>query len=282
MAIQARHIIPPFDGRHLEAIAKVLADTSSGLTGSEIGHLLADTRIEDTDPSLTKWKRLYNAFIHFQNKHQVGNHVIVFITRAMNPASYTNEPQVFQARKHSLNAVLAFSGLQLDDTGNVKRAPKASSLNEALERANRFQAALEQRNVHDDVLRFCTAEILAQNYFHAVFEATKSITSKIRGMTGLSSDGAELVRDAFELGKTATPMLAINALDTETLQGEQRGFVSLLVGLYGTIRNPLAHNPKIEWEMSEQDALDMMTMLSLVHRKLDCARRFRPPTKPTL
>ena len=32
--------IPPFDQSQLEAIAKVLADTSSGLSGSGIAHLL--------------------------------------------------------------------------------------------------------------------------------------------------------------------------------------------------------------------------------------------------
>jgi len=49
--------------------------------------------------------------------------------------------------------------------------------------------------------------------------------------------------------------------------------VNLLIGLFGTIRNPAAHNPKIEWEMSEQDALDVLTMASLIYRKLDRARR---------
>ena len=48
------------------------------------------------------------------------------------------------------------------------------------------------------------------------------------------------------------------------------------VGLYGTIRNPLAHDPKVEWDMTEQDTLDILTMISLVHRKLDQAYRFRP------
>lgn len=274
MAVAVKNHIPRFDDRQLEAIAKVLGDTSSGFKGTEIGHLLANSRIPDTDPTITKWKRLYNAFVHFQNEHQVGNHVLVFINRAMNPAAYTDNPQLFQARRNSLNAVLAFCGFQIGDSGKVVRASKVSSLDEALERANKFEAALKQRNVHPDILRFCTAEILAQNYFHAVFEAIKSVTAKIRTMTGLTSDGADLARQAFELGKAVTPLFAINGLDTETLQGEQRGFVSLLIGLYGTIRNPLAHNPKIEWEMTEQDALDMMTMISLVHRKLDRAFQF--------
>ena len=63
--------------------------------------------------------------------------------------------------------------------------------------------------------------------------------------------------------------------DTGTDQGEQRGFVNLLIGLFGVIRNPLAHNAKIEWEMNEQDALDVLTTASLIHRKLNKAHRFR-------
>ena len=47
--------------------------------------------------------------------------------------------------------------------------------------------------------------------------------------------------------------------------------MNLLKGLYGTIRNPLAHDPELEWPMTEQDALDILTMISLVQRKLDQA-----------
>src|SRR5208283_4119158 len=60
-------------------------------------------------------------------------------------------------------------------------------------------------------------------------------------------------------------------LQTETQRGEQRGFVSLLRGLCGTIRYPLVRDSKVDWDMTEQDALDILTMISLVHRKLDQA-----------
>lgn len=274
MTIQTKNLIPPFHPGQLEAIAKVLGDTENGLSGSEIGHILADCRIGDPSTGMTKWKRLYNAFIEFQNRNQAGNHVLVFIKRAMNPGSYTSNPGLFRLRRDQLNPIIAFVGIELDHHGELRKVFVAKTLDEALERANRFQASLRVRKVHPDILRFCTAEILAQNYFHAVFEAMKSITTKIRTLTGLSTDGAELVREAFQLGKTDTPLFAINSLTTETEKGEQRGFVNLLTGLYGTIRNPLAHNPKIEWDMTEQDALDMMSTLSLVHRKLDKARKY--------
>jgi hypothetical protein len=35
------------------------------------------------------------------------------------------------------------------------------------------------------------------------------------------------------------------------------------------VGNPLAHAPKTNWPMSEQDALDILTLVSLIHRKLD-------------
>jgi uncharacterized protein (TIGR02391 family) len=270
MSISAKRMVSPFSAQHMEAISKVLADTDNGLTGSEIGYLLRNSNIPDPDPTYTKWKRLFNAFAEFQTQHTVGNHVVVFIKNAMDPARYTDRPAVFQLRRDRLNAVLAFCGMQLREDGKVCKVERAATIDQALERANRLQAALVQRGVHADVLRFCTAELLAENFFHAVFEAVKSITAKIRSLSGLTGDGADLVHDAFGL-KHGNPLLAINALDTETLRGEQRGFVSLLKGLYGTIRNPLAHDPKIEWDMSEQDALDILTMISLVHRKLDRA-----------
>jgi len=163
--------------------------------------------------------------------------------------------------------------MHVGEDGKVRRGVHAESLDDAFQRATRLHAALFTRGVHSDVLAFCRAELLQENYFHAVFEAMKSIAAKIRQLSGLISDGSELVTGAFALGKTGTPILAINSLATETDKGEQRGFVNLLIGLFGTIRNPTAHNPKVEWPMSEQDALDILTTASLIHRKLDRARR---------
>ena len=264
--------VATFNPQQLEAIARILADTGLGLTGAQIGYILRDCGIPDTTPDMTKWKRLFNAFVECQNQRQIGNHVLMFINRAMNPVTYTSSPEVFESRQAQLNSVLSFSGMAVGDDGRVRRATVASDLNDAIARADRLHKILAARKVHADVLRFCRAELVQKNYFHAVFEAMKSIAAKIRSRSGLSSDGAELVQNAFGMHRGKRPLLAVNALATETDQGEQRGFMNLLVGLFGTIRNPIAHNPKIEWEMSEEDALDILTMASLVHRKLDRAR----------
>jgi uncharacterized protein (TIGR02391 family) len=124
--------------------------------------------------------------------------------------------------------------------------------------------------VHPDVLRFCREELLVNNYFHTVFEATKSVAEKIRQKTGLTTDGSELVDTAFAF-KNQIPHLALNSLQTESEKSEQKGFMNLLKGLFGTFRNTTAHAPKITWPIDKQDALDILSLVSLVHRRIDTA-----------
>lgn len=258
--------IPPFDSQHLEAACRVLGDTGRGLSGTQIGHLLQDIRVTDIDPFQTKWKRLYNALAIKQNEVQVGNHLLMFINRAMNPVSYSRDRETYIWRRDELNVVLAFSGYYVREDGKVGKADKAATLDAARARVGRLRAALESRCVHEAVMSYCREELLSENYFHAVFEATKGIADRIRNLSDLTGDGADLVTKAF-LGQN--PALALGALESESERSEQKGFANLLIGLFGAVRNPLAHVAKINWPMSEQDALDIFSLVSLIHRKLD-------------
>ena len=40
-------------------------------------------------------------------------------------------------------------------------------------------------------------------------------------------------------------------------------------------RNPTAHEARIHWTMTKDDAEDLVTIVSLIHRRLDVAHR--PP-----
>ena len=75
------------------------------------------------------------------------------------------------------------------------------------------------------------------------------------------------------------PLLAINSLQTETEESEHKGFANLLKGVFGTFRNVTAHVPKIKWPIEEQDAMDLLTMVSYLHRRLD--RAFKVPRGPS-
>lgn len=266
--------ITPFNSQHLEAACRVLADTERGLTGTQIERLLQEIAVADTSPGMTKWKRLFNALAEAQNKHQLGNHLIMLINRAMDPVNYARDPNAFNWRRDELNVVLAFSGFRVREDGKVTHADKATTLDAARARAGRLKAALESRNVHAEVLNYCRAELLDENYFHAVFESTKGVAERIRLMSGLTADGAELVNKAFSI---QNPILALGPLATESEKSEQKGFSNLVVGLFGAVRNPLAHAPKTNWPMSEQDALDILTLVSLIHRKLDRAEKVVTP-----
>lgn len=170
--------IDPFSSQHLEAACRVLADTERGLSGTQIERLLQEIQVADTSPGMTKWKRLFNALAGAQNQHQIGNHLIMFINRAMNPVSYARETAAFAWRRDELNVVLAFSGFHVREDGKVAHADKATTLDAARARAGRLKAALESRAVHAEVLNYCRAELLDENYFHAVLEATKGVAER--------------------------------------------------------------------------------------------------------
>jgi uncharacterized protein (TIGR02391 family) len=122
--------------------------------------------------------------------------------------------------------------------------------------------------VHPDVLTFCRAELLVDNYFHAVQEAVKSVAEKMRSRTGLSDDGSTLV-DRVLSGEL--PLLAINQRSTISERSEQSGFANLVRGTFGMFRNPTAHEARIRWNMTKEDAEDLLTIVSLIHRRLDKA-----------
>ena len=262
--------IQPFNAQNLEAICKVLADTSNGLTGTQIGYILQDCKVEDTDLSATKWKRLFNAMANKQNERHIGNFLLMFINRAMNPVNYSREKEKFEWLRTELNIVLSFSGFEVREDGKVIRSKKETTLKGARERAGALRAKLENRNTHIEIYNFCKAELLDENYFHAVLEAIKGLAQRIRNMSELTLDGAELINTAFSV---KSPILGINELNSETDKSEQKGFSNMLIGLFGAIRNPIAHVPKSYWSLSEQDALDILSTISFVHRKLDITRK---------
>ena len=270
-------MISSFQDQTLRAVADVLGDTSSGLTVSEISRLLADCGIDDPAPTLTKRHRLYNALSARQQHDGCGNNVAHLIGQAMQPVRYLQNPQLFEERRGQLNEVLAFAGLSVTSQGMLERTTSARTIPEAQERAWRLRRLLQERRVHSDVLKFCRAELVQDNYFHAVFEATKSVADKIRQLSGLTSDGAGLVDDAFGIPSGGNPRVAFNSLVTETEKSEHRGLMNLLKGLFGTFRNTTAHAPKIHWPIDEQDALDILALASLLHRRLDGAVRVLVP-----
>jgi len=85
-------------------------------------------------------------------------------------------------------------------------------------------------------------------------------------MTGLYADGAELIHTAFS---TKNPLIRINLLQNDTDRSEHLGLMNLIKGLFGLIRNPTAHLPKIKFAIEEDKAFDLMILISYTHKRLD-------------
>jgi uncharacterized protein (TIGR02391 family) len=260
--------VPCFDETHLEQICRALGETA---TGTEISAMLRQINLPDENPAGTKWRRLNDIFGIQQRQDGTGNCVVAFLYKAMNPVRFTNNHEAFEHHRYRLNQVLSFCGYSLEPNGRLRIQKAANTLDEAEERVGKLRNELRRRAVHPDVLRFCRAELVRDNYFHAVLEATKSVADKIRERASLQSDGSALVDEAFALGKSGIPLLAFNSLRTETERGEQSGLMNLMKGMFSAFRNPTAHTPKIFWTITEQDAFDLLTLASLLHRRIDSA-----------
>ena len=257
---------PTLSGEILEGLSKVLGDTSNGLSNNEITKYLKEVDLPNVFPEGTKWKRIYSAFVTYQNNKNISNNILRFINKSLHPARFVGRHQQYEDTRIELNKRLCFAGLELSESGKFREIESIFTITDAEYRASRFRKKLEQRETHYRIYEFCNAELLNENYFHSVFEAVKSVFEVIRMKSGLSVDGNQLIEQAFSINN---PLIQINSLSNETEISEHRGFVNLLKGVTGMFRNTTAHAPKITWQMSEIDALDILTTLSLIHRKLD-------------
>ena len=257
-----------FETNVLEGLCRTIGDTVDGLTGTEIGQILLNSNIPDIDSQNTKWRRLYSAFADWQNKNQCSNHILRFIKDALQPVRYIGKEEVFHNRRLEVNKRLFFMGAEITEEGNIREVQKAKTISEAKQRASRLKQKLESRSIHNKIFEYCKAELLVENYFHSVFEATKSIADRLRKMTGLYADGNALVETAFS---TTKPLISINYLKTDTDRSEHIGLCNLIKGVFGLIRNPTAHEPKIKYEITEDEALDILNTISFIHKRLDKA-----------
>ncbi|CAN5634159.1 TIGR02391 family protein [soil metagenome] len=257
------------DRAEIESIARALAESEGGLTHSEISALMADCHLpSERIAGESKVTRLVNAFIIRHNLVHNDAVVFEFIRLACKPTRYVGRRASYDSFRTAINLVLSFKGLAVSDQGQIVRVKIATTLSESEKRASDLRVDLISRRVHDDILRFCRAELLHDNYFHAVLEATKSVSEKITTKTYIEGDGATLIQEVFG---GSDPRWAINPFLTLNHKKEQSGFCNLMTGIFGMFRNPAAHEAKINWPIEKEDAEDLFSILSLAHRRIDKA-----------
>jgi uncharacterized protein (TIGR02391 family) len=258
--------VPPFDDATIEAVARIIGATDGRFTEADIARLLRACHIPDPG-EMTKWRRIASALSSAQSDTRAGNCVVGFVLAAMKPVRWSNDQSGFKAMKDELSSVLAYSGLRVGDDGRVYRRKPAQTHDEAAV-AKRLRDEMLRRGGHAEIFKYCTRELVEEDCFGAVFEASKGLAERIRSLCGLDEDGHRLIQEAFE---GSDPMIAFNSLRTDTERNEQRGLATLMRGMFSAFRNPEAHEPKLLWHVSESDALDLLSTTSLIHRRLDTA-----------
>jgi len=248
----------------IEGIAVALGEVGSG---SDMSRAISHYRWTDDSNQSTKWRRFDYLFNKQQALDKSPNAILGFIKFYFAPSKFVNDNPRFESLREQLNLQLAFVGLEYSPAGEFLKVSQVKTISEAENRLRTLKARLQGRVIHHFVLDYCRIELLQDDFFHAVFEASKGLAQRIRDMTGIQKDGAALVDECFGLDH---PVIAFNTLQTESEQSEHKGFAMLLKGCFAAIRNPLAHEPRILWT-GEEDALDYFTLLSMLHRKLDSA-----------
>ena len=255
--------IQPFSDIVIEQLSRVLGEAS---TGSEITRHFKALNLEDRSGESTKWRRIENVLLAEQRRTGSANIVLALLKRILSPVLFADAPVAFEQHRMNANRILAFVGLEYGKEGQFIRKTKAESIDQAQRLASNLRKALTDRHTHPAVLEYCQPELVANDLFHAVFEACKGLFERIREKSGVEADGSPLVDKVF-CGNT--PVLALNTLQTETERNEQTGLAFLLKGCASALRNPRAHEPRLLWSGSDEDAMDSFALLSFLHKRLD-------------
>ena len=271
----------PMSQQQLKALCDAMANSNPqfGLTESEIRLKLGQCSIAILDKGrsnngityqigLNKRDWLYNCFANEVNTKKSFVNIYRFIENTLDPVNFTSEDKrdKYEFLFLETNKILLLNGLEIQRNGKIIETRKAETLDDVDKRVKSLEQKLNDRNIHDDVKKYCIRDYLRKDYFDAVFEAAKGVAQRVRNITGLETDGGTLFQTAFSV---KDPYLYFNLLKTDSEISEFRGLKELLEAIFHLVRNPQAHTPKINWNIEEEKALDVLTLISLAHKYLD-------------
>jgi uncharacterized protein (TIGR02391 family) len=124
------------------------------------------------------------------------------------------------------------------------------------------------RQLHREVVRHARDLFLQGHYFHAVFEAAKAYHKAVQEKAHSTKRGQDLM---LAVWGCESGVLKITSCESETDRNIQDGVKFLAAGLMRAVRNPTAHEPAVDWPISREDSLDILSFVSFLFRKLDDA-----------
>lgn len=258
------------DNQDIKLISKILAEELSGSDITQMFHIL---KLKDYDIerpyTTTKWIRLNESIVEkciSTKKARPLFDVMEYITK---PSKYVNNSKHWNNLLKSINSILIFKGYELKDDGSVHVVSAAKTFTEAQTRLKSLNQEISTLNLHINVSKYCTEELLKEDYFHAVFEASKGLFDRIRLISGLTLDGYALVDKSFDFKNKPLILIQGNNLDTQDEKNQYFGLINSIKTCLYLYRNHQAHVPRIYDELSLNDAIRGLMIISLANELLD-------------
>ena len=216
---------------------------------------------ECEDAYLPGWnsrEALRTKLFELQNKFGTGP-ILKLITDVCDPQEYINKPDKHQKIVQKFNAYLKFSSIKIDKENKLvpisKTTPKTAN-------SNLFKA----RSFHPKVVRHAKQQFTDGHYFDAVDECCKAFEKYVAEKSKTTRRGYKLMSEFLN---NNNGLLKLNSGKTQTELDSQEGLMHLCMGLVLGIRNPVEHEPQLDYNISEQDALDVLSFISYLYRQID-------------
>ncbi len=268
---QENKLLTPFSLSALEKLADIIA---AHHTGSGITELFRKAGFPEIrhDGSTKRWfvKRALEQ-IHQQ---PYGPYNVLKVVEALcNPEEFIGAPQIQEQLLEKVNQILGFYALSVGADGKVRRTSGAETVLTVRQAEGR---RFDERGFHSEIRKHARQLFCEGHYFHAVLECCKALEKYVREKSGIDKHGADLMGAALNL--THGP-LKVNTQRTESERNQQEGVMHLCIGLMRAIRNPASHEPALDWVITREDALDLLSLISYLFRQIDRAVCFKLGTE---
>ena len=172
--------------------------------------------------------------------------------------------------------VKASAGQIIESLGGEDALEKYTPVIKALYDLVPAYPLLHWRHLHEKVRDRVKSYYKNDQFGHAASEGVKIFCEIIRGLTGLTKDGRDLVNRVFGSEPfTNPPRLQINDLATDSKRNIQEGQGHLSRGVITGFRNPISHEPMdstVPALFSELDCLNILSLVSYLVTRLDDAK----------
>ena len=254
-------MIGNFSNFELESIARIIGDL---YTNGQLTTIFSDLNLIENNQGVikpSKWFRIRNAIRNQTDLHNL-------LETAFIPAHFVEKPDIWHQSVDRVNRILRFHGYELDQQGNIVIVEQTKTLKEAEKRANSLVDLLTPMTIHPYALKFCIPELLQENYFHAIFEASKGILDRLRDMNSSQLDGTQLIEQSFST-KNVCIVPKNNKLQNQNEKSQFLAIKHLLLTINYLYRNDKAHVLRFYNPEQEDDAIIALTMISKAHYLLD-------------